>query len=166
MGTIKIKKDGKEYIEGLIVDQAEDTRLYLKTDAAPSPYTIRDGDGYFNTAFGPYDKVTNVWALNLPLTAPGSEFFVVIPGRTDISTPTSTYPSIDSDTNRRGFWAITTIIKPADTEVTLRFANGDDELAPGFQEWDQIYWPSGSSTLRVGIWFWNGEKWRWFGRDQ
>jgi hypothetical protein len=165
MGTIKIKKDGKEYIEGLIVDQAQDTRLYLKTSLAPTPYTLGDGIGYSNSSYGNYDKLTNVWSLNLPLFPPGSEQTIVIPNGINAYIPGSSFPTIDSDNNRRGMWAICTLVKADESELTLNFANGDDELAPEYQLWDTIFWPSGSKTIRVGIWMWNGEKWKWFGRS-
>ena len=165
MGTIKIKKEGKEYIEGLIVDQAQDTRLYLKTDSAPLPYTISDGIGFSNSAYGKYDTVSNVWSLNLPLRPPGSEFFVVIPNCSFFDPGNSSYPQIDTTNNRRGQWAICTFIRADDSELTLRLANGDDELDPGFIEWDQIYWPAGESNIRTGILMWTGFKWKWWGRS-
>ena len=164
MGSIKIKKEGTEYIEGLITERQQDSRLYVYTGLEPQPYLIKDGYGYANNSLGPYNHVTNIWSIGLPQIPPGGEFILQIPAVTDFTTPPTNFPKIDTANNRRSHWAVCTLIRAQDAEVLIKVTSDADEMDPGYVEWDNIYWPAGAKNVRVGMFFWNGEKWKWFGR--
>ena len=173
MGTIAIKKEGTEYIESLITSQSADDRLYVvEGQSKNEPFVIKDGDGYqTSTGFEHYNKLTNIWYLYLPYTSSdGDVIDVQLDPYKDMNTPTSSFPEIDSNTNRRGMWNICTFkkeINPSnDVDIKLWVRYGSDPDPGGgdpYENWFMIDWPKNTGTSRTGIIFWNGTKWMWFG---